>query len=83
MFNGVNDGEENYIGFIRNNFDLMKQMLPQDTRAIHILRSLAKSWKKHKEQNIPLNQAMIYTKNEFMFQQDLNIAFDIMEDPNI
>ncbi len=71
---------DNYVNFVRLNFAVMKQMLPENTRFIHIAKSLAKSWRKHIDQNISLNEAMIYVKNEFMFQQDMDMVFNQIQD---
>jgi len=73
----------NYVNFVRLNFQVMKQMLPENVRFIHIAKSLAKSWRKHIDQNISLNDAMIYVKNEFMFQQDMDLVFNEIQDMNL
>ncbi len=74
---------DNYVNFVRTNFPVMKQMLPENSRFIDIAKSLAKSWRKHIDQNITLDQAMVYVKNEFMFNQDMNIVFNQVPDINL
>jgi hypothetical protein len=54
-----------YFVYRMNQFAPMRQMLPPGSRFVDIVISLAKAWKKHKEQQIDIQDAMIIVSNEF------------------
>ena len=62
----IDYNDETYVSFIQYKFGIMKGLLPENTRFIKIVKCMAKAWKKHKSQDIDIQQAMHISKDEFL-----------------
>jgi hypothetical protein len=73
-----------YFIYRQTQFAPMRQLLPPGSRFVDIVISLAKAWKKHKEQQIDIQDAMIDVSNEFQppIIDDQNQGWDDEDDPN-
>jgi len=64
--------QDTYISFIQYKLINMKEILPENTRFIKILKCMSSAWRKHIDQNIDIQQAMHMAKDEYInFENDI------------
>jgi hypothetical protein len=58
--------QEDYVSFIQYKVGIMKGLLPENTKFVKIMKCMTNAWRKHKEQDMDIQQAMYISKDEYL-----------------